>query len=111
MLRVCVLAAIVLCPISFSRADAGSSCRPIVEALEAVQRVNTGMTRADLEKDFQLDGGISFPTQATYTYRKCRYVKIDVEFQRSKEATGVEEAPKDVITKISKAYLDYPRTD
>lgn len=55
-------------------------CSIIVDALQAAQRLKPGVARSQVEEDFELDGGISFPQQATYVYKKCRYIKIELSF-------------------------------
>ena len=70
------------------------------------------MTRKDLLKVFQEEGGLSTRTQRRYVYRGSLYIKVDVIF----EAVGVPadkfaESPKDKITKISKPFLEWSIID
>jgi hypothetical protein len=71
-----------------------------------------GMTRADLEKIFQADtGGVAWPASKPlpfqqhqqFDYRSCWLIKVDVEFALS---DSKEARPTDVITRISRPYLD-----
>ncbi len=72
------------------------------ESLREIQQIKVGMTRTQLLKVFQEEGGLSTPTQRTYVYSKCEIIKVDVTFQvQDKNA----EHPKDKITKITKPYL------
>ena len=75
--------------------------------LAAIQKLQPGATRADLEKLFVTDGGISTLDQQTYVYRECPYIKVDVEF--SLNPKGVRS--QDTINAISKPYLAMPVGD
>lgn len=88
------------------------------QALAQMQTVHVGMTRAQLRNAFEPAGG-AYPARGTapligvYSYRKCPYFKVNVEFQPvhkpQKDAFGsvwTPEDPKDVITKISKPFLE-----
>lgn len=87
-------------------------CKVVSEALNAANNLTVGMLRGDLHKTFEADGGISFPRSGTFTFRKCPYIKIDVEFDaRDVEKNALEFSPKDPITRISKPYLGYPSRD
>jgi hypothetical protein len=46
-----------------------------------MKSIKPGMTRADLQKVFTTEGGISMRVQRTYVYRNCPYCKVDVEFE------------------------------
>ncbi len=98
----------------------GEECKPIAQALEATKKLKPGMLRAELEKEFEEDGGISFfekdseasfRQKGRYVYRKCPYIKIDVEliFEGTTEAPAPSQ--KDRIRSISRPYLEYPYAD
>lgn len=87
-------------------------------ALMNMQTVRVGMTRDQMESTFGRAGG-AYPSRGTapligvYSYRECPYFKVDVEFQPvrkpQRDASGsvwTPEDPKDVITKISKPFLE-----
>ncbi|HEY1218858.1 MAG TPA: molybdopterin-dependent oxidoreductase [Bryobacteraceae bacterium] len=97
--------------------------RWIRENLPELESIQAGMTRKDLLKVFMSEGGLSTRTWQRYVYRKCIYVKVDVEFapvgpvtprpapvadsrawDRTLDSLG--ESPDDRITKISKPYLE-----
>ncbi len=93
-------------------AQQSQDCKVVTEGLSAANELRIGMLRSDLEKNFEPDGGISFPRSGTYTYKKCAYIKLDVEFDAlkfDKNMTGFSK--KDPITRISKPYLAYPSRD
>jgi hypothetical protein len=74
-----------------------------------MQALKAGMTRSDVEKVFVAEGGISSAIQTTYTFRKCPYFHVDVEF--TVEGSRVVGGAKDRFVKTSKPYLDWPRGD
>jgi hypothetical protein len=81
--------------------------RWIRENLPELESVRVGMTRGELLKVFMQEGGISTRTWRHYVYRKCVYVKVDVEFAAVGNTDSGEEGPDDKITKISKPYLQF----
>ena len=82
--------------------------KQISEILTECQRIKPGMTRAELLKVFDTQGGISTATQRTFVYRGCPYIKVDVDFNLSDpKQKALEERPTDTISKISKPYLDW----
>ena len=80
--------------------------RWIRENLPELQSIKAGMTSGELLKVFMEEGGISFRSWHRYVYRKCGYVKVDVEFAPAGNKDAIEELPDDRITKISKPYLE-----
>ncbi len=70
------------------------------------------MTRAELLKVFITEGGLSSATHRTFVYRDCPYIKVDVDFTDSDpNQKRVEERPTDIVSKISKPYLDWSISD
>ena len=80
--------------------------RWIRENLPELESIKVGMTRGELLKVFMVEGGISTRTRRRYVYRKCGYVKVDVEFAPAGDQDNIAERPGDRITKISKPYLE-----
>ncbi|HEY1203275.1 MAG: molybdopterin-dependent oxidoreductase [Bryobacteraceae bacterium] len=74
--------------------------------LPELESIKVGMTRGELLKVFMEEGGISFRTWHRYVYRKCGFVKVDVEFAPAGDPSSFKESPDDRITKISKPYLE-----
>lgn len=88
------------------------SCRLVVQALDAASKLRVGMLRADIERDFDIDGGMSVQDHGTFTYRTCHYIKIDVEFKvHENSAATYPFPPEDEVSKISRPYLAYPVSD
>lgn len=90
----------------------------IASSLREIQKIKVGMTRADLLKVFTTEGGLSTGLRRTYVYRKCPYIKVDVEFDAvgrpARDAEGrvtQVEGDRDTIIKISKPYLEWSVID
>ena len=85
-------------------------CAVVESALKDARIIHPGSTRADVERAFVVDGGLIFPSPTWYVYRKCEFLKIEIEFQvNAKNNEGL--SPTDVVTKVSKLYVDYPVRD
>jgi hypothetical protein len=80
----------------------------VEKSLETMHSVKVGMTRAELEKVFVPDGGLSVPEKQTYVYRECPYFKVTVAF-KTDAANPVDK--NDRIVRISKPYIDWPVGD
>lgn len=90
----------------------GQGCGLVVQALDAASKMKIGMLRAAVERDFELDGGMAFQDRATYTYRRCHYIKVDVEFQKRDVPPNAQAFSQgDQVSKVSGPYLAYPRSD
>lgn len=85
-------------------------CSIVEQALASVNNIKPGMTRADVEKDFVLDGGLDFIGTSIYTYKKCLLIKIRVDFSIAKPGKNVD-SPNDVVKSVSQPYLQYPIRD
>jgi len=79
--------------------------RWIRENLPELESIKVGMTRRDFLNVFMEEGGLSTRTQQRYVYRKCGYVKVDVEFTPVGDPSG-SPGPDDRIAKISKPFLE-----
>ena len=80
--------------------------------LNEVKALQVGMTRSDILKLFGQEGGISDRFHRTYVYRSCSYIKIDFEFRSAGASKNPRyEEPTDVITKMSKPYLEWSIND
>lgn len=73
------------------------------------------MIRADVEKNFKLDGGLQFFSKSfsttRYLYSKCAFIKIDVKFKAAAANETGSLSPNDIVVSVSKLYLEYPFTD
>ncbi len=68
------------------------------------------MSRSDLERYFVMSGGMAFRDHTNYVYRKCGYIRVEVDFSPD-PAVEREFSPNDVVTKTSKLFIDYPSKD
>jgi hypothetical protein len=93
-----------------SQPVASDNCETIRDVLAKIHDLRFGDARASLEDSFELDGGLQFAGESVYAFKKCRFIKIDVQFK-----TGAPEQidllPTDKIIKISRPYLEYPFRD
>jgi hypothetical protein len=103
------VSAAAILPSSKSQADAHTEW--IVKSLKEIESVKVGMTRGDLLKVFEEEGGISTRTWRRYVYHECRYIKVDVEFEPIGEPEKPSQSPRDKIIKISKPFLEWSIMD
>lgn len=95
-----------------SEGSPSDSCKLVEKALEDVRHIKAGMTRQELEKHFERDGGVQFQTPTRYWYPACHYIKIDVKFKMSASPRRNELlSPNDTVEEVSKPYLEYPARD
>jgi hypothetical protein len=90
----------------------------VVEALKQMQTVKPGTTRVELLRVLAPEGGLSTRTQRTYMYRGCMYFHVDVTFapveaagQAAQNGVSPGESGQDVVSKVSRPYLDWAHTD
>ena len=98
--------------------ESQSNTEWVSQSLKEMQTIKVGMTRADLLKVFTTEGGLSTRLWRTYVYHRCPYFKVDVKFRAvgppAKDSEGqvtLLESAEDIITKISKPYLDWSIAD
>jgi hypothetical protein len=105
-------ATLIMCSFSTTSFAAGSIddnlTKQISDILKECESVKPGMTRADLLKIFTTEGGLSGQQGRRYVHIRCPYIKVDVEFAPTK--SGQEQAT-DIITKISKPFLEWSIID
>ena len=77
----------------------------VSDVFKRMQTIKEGMTRGELLKVFQPQGGLSQREGRTYVSRDCPIFKVDVEFRVSGPADIPGEGTRDVIVKISTPYL------
>ena len=84
----------------------------ISEVITEWETIKPGMTRAELYKVFGPEGGISTAKNRTFVYHGCGYIKVDVTFTLSKPDQYIlDERPTDVISDISRPYLQWSISD
>ncbi len=84
----------------------------VAKVLRQIATIRPGMTRRELLKVFNTEGGLSTRFQQTYVYSECPYIKVDVRFKaRNNERDSLHEEPDDIIESISQPYLAWSVTD
>ena len=88
------------------------------ERYEEAVSIKPGMSRADLRRQFSVDGGLQAIPAGRYVLKSCGMIKVDVKFSvpegLSRESLLEENGRADEmlkITDISKPYLEYGMTD
>jgi len=92
------------------QAQNSPSCAEVHRALVDHDRIRVGVARREVEKYFVQDGGLQFPGTTRYVYTRCPYIHVDVDF-KAKASAGQPFSPDDVVTKVSKLYVDYSAKD
>ena len=88
-----------------------TECKMVRGALEAANAIKVGMTRREVDEHWAKDGGLQFPDETRYTYAKCAYIRVDVEFKSKESTDAVEFSPDDTVSEVSRPYLAYPDAD
>jgi hypothetical protein len=91
--------------------DKTSACAMVQQALADFARIKPGTTRREIEKYFDYDGGLQWSDKAVFTYRQCRYVKVEVEFKAAPSRGSAFKSPDDTVKSTSKLFIDYPTMD
>jgi hypothetical protein len=106
-----ILTLVLIGPLSFvtilygDEDNSNTLSKGILHVIQIVNRIKPGMTRADVENEFRGDGGINSFSNQRFVYRKCSYIKIDVEFKLIKKDNKLFNQ-NDIIIKLSKPYLE-----
>lgn len=82
----------------------------ISECIKRTQSIKPGATRSELFSVFTTEGGLSSRLWRTYVYRDCPYIKVDVKF-KAVDNDKWKEKPGDIITEISRPYLQWSIMD
>jgi hypothetical protein len=108
-----VLSLALLASTGFSRhtTAAQDNCGVIEEALQETDKLKPGMTRDKVEASFVLDGGMQFERTSRYTFKKCSFIKVDVEFAGHGADSPKEFVATDRVVKVSRPYVAYPTFD
>jgi hypothetical protein len=114
----CTLALIVSAQSLRDSQKSEENTKWVSDSLREMKTIEVGKTRADLLKVFTTEGGLSAGLNRTYVYRKCPYIKVDVEFEAigrtARDAEGrvtLKEDDRDKIKSISKPYLELSIVD
>ena len=90
----------------------------VTHALEKMETIKAGTTRAELLRVFTTEGGRSTVLRRTFVSQDCPYFKVDVEFDAvgrpNHDGQGqvtLAEDGRDIIVKISRPYLQFSIMD
>ncbi len=103
--------AILASPGSSRQTTPQNHCGVIEEALQETAKLKPEMTRDKVEVNFVLDGGMQFERTSRYLFRKCSFIKVDVEFAERGAGSPKEFSATDRVVKVSRPYLEYPAFD
>lgn len=84
------------------------------EALKIFQSITNGMTRAEVEGKFILDGGLQSASPMRFFHPSCPYFKVNVEFDFKRDAADQNRAvtsKNDKVVRVSKPYVERPFMD
>ena len=84
------------------------------ECLVAFEKAHLGMTRQEFNNIFDPDGGFNSFHEMRYCNPHCAYFKIDVAYDTTFTTNSegrVIAGPNDVVTNISRPYLEHPYSD
>jgi hypothetical protein len=80
----------------------------VADSLREMQTVKAGMTRAELLRVFEEEGGLSTRTEQRFAYRDCPLIKVNVKFEAVGAADEVHtKSPNDTIREISPPFLEW----
>jgi hypothetical protein len=102
------LAGLSLCQ---SSRGTNAGCGLVEQALKAYQEVKPGITRKEVERNFEYDGGLDFRELGRYTFRGCNYIKVEVNFVLAPDIGNVPDRSNDTVATVSKLFIDYPSKD
>jgi hypothetical protein len=81
----------------------------IEQVLADIGTIKVGMTRRDVLKLFNTDGGMYTRTQQAFIYKQCGAIKNVCTFKPAPDS--LSESPDDVITQVSSPFLARPIGD
>jgi hypothetical protein len=84
------------------------------DCLKNFESITNGMTRAEVKKRLEMDGGLTGVSPVRFIDPKCPGFKISVEFDFKKDAANQGRAitsGTDKVIRVSKPYLESPFMD
>ena len=86
-----------------SHSESDPCCSIVVQALRDYGHLKGGIKRSEVEKDFQVSGGLSTRTEAYYVYKGCHLIQVDIKFSPS--PTSEDVSPDDVVSSFSQLVV------
>ena len=88
-----------------------NDCSVVQQALFAAKGLDPGKTRADVEANFEMDGGLQTTDTVRYVFKNCRAIQILVRFEGDEPGRPAAALPTDRIVTVSRPYLEYQAMD
>jgi hypothetical protein len=105
-LLVCIVVALGPATLSTPQSEQTHS-QWIEQRYREATSIKEGMTVADLQNAFTLDGGLQSSRSLRYILKSCMWIKIDVEFEIPEGVVRqYPPSPNLRIKKVSKPYLE-----
>ncbi len=82
----------------------------ITRILDLVKQIRPGDLRQSLARSWKQDGGIQIASTTRYLLQACDMIQISIDF-RQVDVTRPFDNPDDIITRVSKPYLQYRAYD
>jgi len=79
-------------------------CSIVAQALRDYGHLKGGIKRSEVEKYFQLSGGLSGRTEAYYVYRECHLIQVYIKFSPS-PTSDRDFSPDDVVSSFSQLVV------
>jgi hypothetical protein len=111
-LLIVILCCGLLCASSTSPSPSdttGSGCAIVLHALQSYQRIKPGVTRQEVEHDFE-SVGLAFRGEGVFVYKGCRYIQVKITFTEDSSMQG-KFSPKDRVSSVSQLFVDYAVAD
>ena len=107
-----VLAVLAFCAFSAQQQQPkqAAGCELVQRALRDTATIKPGSHRRDVEKLFNVAGGLNTRLDTYYLFRDCSYIGVKVTFTAD-PSVKQEFSADDVVTAVSQLYLTYPAMD
>ena len=82
--------------------------------LKVFESITNGMSRAEVEREFQMDGGLQSASPVRFIHSGCPNFKVNVEFDFKRNGADQNRAvigKEDKVIRVSRPYLERPFMD
>jgi hypothetical protein len=79
-----------------------NACAVVPDGLKEMDGLKPGDARDQLDGSFALEGGLQSRSKSGYAFKKCRHIKVDVEFSEEGNGDRTDFLAKDRIVKMSR---------
>ena len=88
-----------------------SCCSLVEEALVDYSHIKAGMTREEVEENFEHGGGLNSEVMTRYWYRKCHEIQVVIDFKAKHSKSTEPYSPHDIVEKKSQLMIDFTLLD